>query len=109
MTDLAHVDICLRKIAWHSWSAEGAAVPLDAIDDSMAVETAIDSGILLRDEAGVRFLNPSVMVAAAAQYVLEHEGATLTASPRASFERLDQLWTKGIGKENAEPAQYHFL
>jgi len=75
-------------------------VPLDAIDDLTALDPALASRTLLRDEAGVRFLDPDAMVVRAAEYVLEREQATLMVSPKSCFECLDAICVKEIGKED---------
>ncbi|MGH6634675.1 MAG: hypothetical protein ACRED0_00560 [Gammaproteobacteria bacterium] len=98
----------LRKLAWAawaSWSAEGGTGPFDAIEDLSTLQHALESGTLVSDQAGVRFSDPNAMVLFAAEYVLGREVATLTASPKTCFERLDEMWVREIGKENLVSGQ----
>lgn len=64
-----------------------------------AFAEGLASGALIQEADGLRFASESTLVAAAAQHMLKTERASLLGSPKACFERLDEIFGNEIGKE----------
>lgn len=64
-----------------------------------ALAQELQAGILIEDTEGVRFASEAVLVQAATQQLLETERDLLLGSPRACFERLDEIFGNEIGKQ----------
>jgi hypothetical protein len=64
------------------------------------LELALRDGVVVEDEKGLRFASERTMVQAAAQYIVQTEAPLFTSTPKACFERLDELCGKEIGKED---------
>ena len=90
----------LLMLAWRIWSAGGDPVLIDDLAMRAELEPALLDGIVLEDENGLRFVSESAMVQAAAQYILDTESPLLTSTPKACFERLDEIFGKEIGKKD---------
>ena len=98
-----HPTLC--RIAWASWSAEGGPVALEPTDDLTAVEGAVSGGVLIRDNAELKFTDANAMVAAAAEHVLAYERTTLTSAPKPCFERLAEIWSKEVNVDDSVSGQ----
>lgn len=91
----------ISRIGWASWSAAGAYVPLEATDDPTVVEDAVARIVLVREDSGVKFTDPKVMVAAAAEHVLAGERPVLTSAPKPCFERLAGISSKNVNIDDS--------
>ena len=90
----------LLTLAWRIWSGDGDPVVIDDTATRAAIEPALRDGVIVENEKGLAFANESSMVQAAAQYLFQTEGLLLTSTPKASFERLDEIFGKEIGKKD---------
>lgn len=90
----------LLMLAWRIWSAGGDSVLINDLAMRAEIEPALLDGIVLEDENGLRFVSEQAMVQAAAQYILDTESPLLTSTPKACFERLDEIFGKEIGKKD---------
>ncbi len=100
MTDNKPATQSFITLAWRIWSAGGDPVLIDDAAMRTELEPALRDGVVLEDEKGLRFASERSMVQAAAQYILQTEGSLLTRTPKACFERLDELFGKEIGKQD---------
>lgn len=90
----------LLTLAWRIWSAGGTPVLLDDAAMHAELEPALRDWVLVEDEKGLRFASDLYMVQAAAEYIFQTESTLLTSTPKACFERLDEIWGKEIGKKD---------
>lgn len=90
----------LLMLAWRIWSAGGDPVLIEDAATRAELEPELRDGLVLEDEKGLRFASELSMVHAAAQYTLDTEGPLLTSTPKACFERLDEIVGKEIGKKD---------
>lgn len=95
----------LHILAWRTWSSGANPVSIDDAAMRADLKPALRNGEVVEDEKGLRFASESSMVQAAAQYILRTEGALLTSTPKACFERLDDIFGKEIGKEDKVSGQ----
>lgn len=100
MTDNKPTPQSLLTLAWRIWSASGNPVFIDNAAMRTELEPALRDGVVLEDEKGLRFATELSMVHATAQHILQTEGPLLTSTPKACFERLNELFVKEIGKED---------
>lgn len=90
----------LFMLAWQIWSTDGHPVLIDDPRMRADLEPAVLNGLLVEDEKGMQFVNEQCMVKSAAHYMLDMEGSLLTNTPKACFERLDEIFGKEIGKKD---------
>ncbi len=100
MTEYTPATQSLLTLAWHIWSAGGDPVLIEDVAMRAELDPALRDGIVFEDEMGLRFASEPSMVLAAAQYILHTEGPLLTSTPKACFERLDEIFGKEIGKKD---------
>lgn len=100
MTEHTPATQSLLTLAWHVWSAGGDSVLIEDAAMRAELEPALRDGMVVEDEKGLRFASEPTMVLAAAQYILHSEAPLLTSTPRACFERLDEIFGKEIGNKD---------
>lgn len=93
-------DWAFLMLAWRIWSAGGGSVPAEDLAMRDKLMPAIRDGVVLEDDKGLRFASELSMVWAAAQYIVHVEAPLLTSTPKACFERLDELFGKEIDKKH---------
>lgn len=89
----------LCQLALRICTAERKPVPLADAGEREALQQELHSGVLVEDADGVRFASEAVLVQGATQCMLETERDRLLASPKACFERLDDIFANEIGKQ----------
>lgn len=97
MTEITPAAHSLLTLAFHIWSAGGDPVLIEGAAMRAELEPALRDGMVVEDEKGLRFASEPTMVLAATQYILHSEGPLLTSTPKACFERLDEIFGKEIG------------
>lgn len=100
MTENTATTQSLLTLAWQIWSGGGDPVLIEDAAMRTELEPALNDGIVFEDEKGLRFVSEISMILAAAQYILQSEGPLLTSTPKACFERLDEISGKEIGKKD---------
>jgi hypothetical protein len=91
--------IALRQLALRICTAERKPVSLADPAEREALAQELRAGILIEETEGVRFASEAVLVEAATQRLLETEREQLLASPKICFERLDEIFSNEIGKQ----------
>jgi hypothetical protein len=89
----------LRQLALRICTAERKPVQLVDAGGREALGQELLRGILVEEAEGIRFASEALLVQAATQCVLETERERLLASPKACFERLDEIFGNEIGKQ----------
>ena len=98
--DLEATTAALRQLALRICTAERKPVPLADAGGREAFAEAIATGALVEDQDGLRFASEAALVKAATRQMLLTERARLLASPKACFERLDEIFANEIGKQD---------
>ena len=91
----------LEAFAWQICAVANCASASIDPAERIPLEQAIRDRILLEDERGLRFADELTMVGAAAKHVLDTESERLLSTPKACFERLDEIWATEIGRNEA--------
>jgi hypothetical protein len=89
----------VEVLAWRSWELKGAPVLQEGAAENAVLMTAVQDGILLSDENGLRFSDKITLVRSAAQFLLATEGQTILSNPTAYFNRLDAIFGEEIGEK----------
>jgi len=104
MSEYLHVEKSfldqLAALGWLIWSNGGTPTQVEDVAVRAELEPAFHEGLILEDEAGLRFTNELSMVKFAAQYILQTEFPMLIDSPKVCYKRLHEIWRKEIGKED---------
>lgn len=90
----------LRELALRICTTERKPVLLVDAGSSQRFAGAIAAGVLVEEPDGLRFASEAALVEAAAEQILQTERECLLASPKACFERLDEIIGNEIGKEH---------
>lgn len=90
----------LRQLALRICTAERKPVPPADTGGRERFADAIANGTLIDESDGLRFASESTLVELATKQMLETERDRLLESPRACFERLDEIFGNEIGKQH---------
>ena len=98
MSDM-ETSAALRELALRICTSDRKPAVVQDAAGQECLRAELSSGILIEEPTGIRFASEALMVQAAALHVLQSEQDGLLASPKACFERLDEIFGNEIGKE----------
>lgn len=93
------ISAALRALALRICTTDRKPAMVTDVSEREALSAGLSSGVLVEESTGIRFASEALMVQAATQHVLDTEQDALLASPKACFDRLDEIFGNEIGKE----------
>ena len=94
------IDASLRRLALRICTTDRRPIPVIDVAERETLEPELRSGVLIEETSAIQFASEALMVQAATQQVLETESVNLLASPKACFERLNEIFGNEIGKQD---------